>query len=133
MNTALDIEIRLKLLKLLKDEPKLTQREMKEKMGVSLGKTNYCLSVLVEKGMIKVETFKKHKSRSTYMYRLTPKGFKELASLTLDFLKYKLLEYNRVKQEIKLLSEQIDKMDPVVYDDPDLIGDLKKDDLKKLI
>ncbi|MBT3388722.1 MAG: MarR family EPS-associated transcriptional regulator [Desulfobacula sp.] len=126
MNTALDIEIRLKLLKLLKDEPKLTQREMKEKMGVSLGKTNYCLSVLAEKGMIKVETFKKHKSRATYMYRITPSGFKELASLTLDFLKYKLLEYDKVKQEIKFLSEQIDKMDPGLYDDPEMVVDLKK-------
>jgi len=126
MNNALDKEIRLKLLKLLKDEPQFTQREMNQEMGVSLGKINYCISVLVEKGMIKVETFKKHKSRSTYMYRLTPIGFKELASLTLDFLKYKLLEYDKVKQEIKLLSDQIDKMDPGLYDDPDMVLDLKK-------
>ncbi len=126
MNNVLDKEIRLKLLKLLKDDPQLTQREMNREMGVSLGKINYCISVLAEKGMIKVETFKKHKSRSTYMYRLTPKGFKELASLTLDFLRYKLLEYDKVKKEIKILSEQIDKMDPGLYDDPDMVSDLKK-------
>jgi len=126
MNTALDNEIRLKLLKLLKDEPQLTQREMNKKMGVSLGKINYCISVLVEKGMIRVECFKMHKSRSTYLYRLTPKGFKELASLTLSFLKFKIQEYDKIKLEIKVLSEQINKMDHRICDDPELFADLSR-------
>lgn len=83
MNTAFDKEIRLKLLKLLQNEPKLTQRQMNSKMGVSLGKVNYCLSALIEKGMIRVERFKKQKNKSAYLYRLTPEGLEELAALTL--------------------------------------------------
>ncbi len=60
MNTAFDNEIRLNLLRLLKTEPELTQREMNKKMGVSLGKINYCIFGLAEKGMIRIERFKKH-------------------------------------------------------------------------
>ena len=126
MNTALDREIRLKLLKLLEDKPQLTQREMNKKMGVSLGKINYCISTLVEKGMIRVERFKKHKSRATYIYRLTPEGFKEIASLTLSFLKFKIQEYDKIKQEITFLSEQINKIDPELCKEADLFADLEK-------
>ena len=78
MNTAFDKEIHLNLLKLLKDAPELTQRAMNQKMGVSLGKINYCISALAQKGMIKMERFKKAKNKSAYVYRLTPKGFEEL-------------------------------------------------------
>jgi len=126
MNTALDNEIRLKLLKLLQKEPELTQREMNRKMGVSLGKVNYCISALVEKGMIRVECFKKHRKKLAYVYRLTPKGFEELANLTLSFLKLRIQEYDQIKQEIKSLSEQINKIDPDLCDDPELLKSLDK-------
>lgn len=126
MNTALDNEISLNLLKLLQDEPELTQREMNQKMGVSLGKINYCISALVQKGMIKVERFKKAKKKSAYMYRLTPEGFEEFASLTVSFLKVRIAEYDKIKTEIRLLSDQINKIDPDLRNDPDLINDLKK-------
>ena len=112
MNAAFNKEIHLKLLKLLQEEPELTQREMNQRMGVSLGKINFCISALSQKGMIKVERFKKAKNKSAYIYRLTPKGFDELARLTLSFLKLKIQEYDKVKQEIKSLSEQINKIDP---------------------
>ncbi len=125
MNNAFDKEIRLKLLKLLEEEPELTQRAMNEKMGVSLGKINYCISALVEKGMIRVERFKKHKQKLAYMYRLTPKGFEELASLTLSFLKLRIKEYGQIKQEIVSLSDQIDKIDPELRKDPELVRDLE--------
>lgn len=124
MNTALDKEIRLKLLKLLESEPELTQREMNHKMGVSLGKINYCISALTEKGMIRIERFKHHRKKSAYIYRLTPKGIEELANLTLSFLKLRIEEYNRIKEEIQSLSEEIDKMDPDLRNDPDLIRQL---------
>ncbi|MCP4671357.1 MAG: MarR family EPS-associated transcriptional regulator, partial [Desulfobacula sp.] len=78
MNTSFDKEIHLSLLKLIQKEPKLTQREMNQKMGVSLGKINYCISALTNKGMIKVERFKKAENKSAYIYRLTPKGLEEL-------------------------------------------------------
>lgn len=126
MNTAVDNEIRLKLLKLLDNEPSLTQREMNKRMGVSLGKINYCLSALVERGLIRVERFKKHKNKSAYIYRLTPKGLEEMANLTLAFLKIRIKEYALIRKEIESLSEQICKMNPDLKEDPDLLKDLKK-------
>lgn len=126
MNTFIDKEIHLKLLKLLQEDPKLTQREMNQKMGVSLGKINFCISALSQKGMIKIERFNKAKNKSAYIYRLTPKGFEELARLTLSFLKLKTKEYNKIKQEIKSLTEQIDKIDLELYDDSSLLADLEK-------
>jgi len=125
MNTALDNEIRLKLLRLLQDEPELTQREMNQKMGVSLGKINYCISALTKKGMIKIERFTKTKNKSAYMYRLTPFGLEELASLTVSFLKIRIKEYDNIKKEIKTLSEQVNEMDPDLGSDPDLKKDLE--------
>ncbi len=117
MNTAFDKEIHLNLLNLLQKEPELTQREMKQKMGVSLGKINYCISALTIKGMIKVERFKKAKNKSAYMYRLTPKGLEELAKLTISFLKVKITEYDQIKEEIKSLSSRIDIIDPALKKD----------------
>ena len=125
MNTAFDKEIRLKLLKLLQDEPELTQREMNQKMGVSLGKINYCISSLSQKGMIKVERFKKSKNKSAYIYRLTPFGLEEVATLTLTFLKNKIREYDRIKMEIKSLVGQVREMDYEFADDPDVLEILK--------
>lgn len=125
MNKAVDSEIKLSLMRLLQENPQLTQREMNQKMGVSLGKINYCISALVQKGMIKIERFKKKKTKSAYIYHLTPSGIEELASLTLFFLKIKLKEYDRIKMEIKSLSKQINEMDFRLVDDPELLDDLK--------
>ncbi|MFH2058482.1 MAG: MarR family EPS-associated transcriptional regulator [Pseudomonadota bacterium] len=125
MNTPLDNEIRLRLLNLLQEEPELTQREMNQKMGVSLGKVNFCISALTKKGMIKVERFKKTPNKSAYMYRLTPKGLEELARLTISFLKIRISEYDRIKREIKSLSDQVNEIDPELRNNPDLINDLK--------
>jgi len=122
MNTAYNKEIHLNLLNLLQEEPKLTQREMNRKMGVSLGKINYCISALTKKGMIKVERFKKAENKSAYMYRLTPKGFEEVANLTISFLKIRIVEYDKIKKEIKSLSKQIDKIDPALKKDLKHIG-----------
>ncbi|MDA3787994.1 MAG: MarR family EPS-associated transcriptional regulator [Desulfobacula sp.] len=125
MNTAFDKEIRLKLLKLLQQEPELTQREMNQKMGVSLGKINYCLSALIQKGMIKVERFKNSKNKSACIYQLTPLGLEELAALTIIFLKIKIREIDTIKKEIKSLFGQVWKINPEVFNDPDLLETLK--------
>ncbi len=117
MNTAFDKEIHLNLLNLLQEEPELSQRAMNQKMGVSLGKINYCISALTKTGMIKVERFKKAKNKSAYMYRLTPKGLEELANLTISFLKIKIDEYDQLKKEIKSLSSRIDIIDPALKED----------------
>ena len=126
MNTAFDNEIKLKLLKLLEDKPELTQREMNLKMGVSLGKINYCLSALAEKGMIRVERFKNHNKRTAYLYRLTHKGFEELSNLTMEFLKLKIEEYDQIRIEIKRLTVQMDKINPDLYEQSDLVSEVKK-------
>lgn len=126
MNNPFDKEVRLKLLMLLQENPELTQRDMNQRMGVSLGKINYCISALVQKGMIKVERFAKRKKKSVYIYHLTPSGIEELTLLTLYFLKIKLKEYDRIKMEIQSLLEQANKFDSILDDDLELLEDLKK-------
>ncbi|MCD4718336.1 MAG: MarR family EPS-associated transcriptional regulator [Desulfobacula sp.] len=126
MNDAKDNEISLNLLKLLKNNPELTQRQMNKEMGVSLGKINYYISELVKEGLIKIEKFKKTEKKSRYLYRLTPEGLEEIARLTLSFLSIRMNEYNRIKKEIKHLSEYISKIDPDFYNDSRLMEDLKK-------
>ena len=121
MNSSFDNGIRLKLLKLLQDKPELTQREMNSMMGISLGKINYCISVFVRKGLIKVGRFKKATNKSAYVYQLTPKGMDEITRLTLSYLKIKLNKYNQIKMEIKILSEQINEIDPELHKDPELM------------
>ena len=130
MNTFIDEEIHLKILKLLQNNSMITQREMNRKMGVSVGKINYCISALSEKGMIKIERFNKTPNKSAYMYRLTPRGFEEIARLTLSFLRLKVSEYNRIKKEIQSLYGQVNQNDLESCDDPGLLVDLK--DLSKI-
>ena len=126
MNTRFDSEIRLKLLKLIECEPELTQRVMNQKMGVSLGKINFCISAMAEKGMIRIERFKKHKKKSAYIYRITPKGLEELTRLTLSFLKQRIQEYDQIKKEIRSLSDQIYEIDPALRNDPELLKELSR-------
>ncbi len=126
MNTTYDKEIKLKLLKLLEKDHDLTQREMNQKMGVSLGKVNFCLTELAKKGMIKIERFQKHPKKSAYLYRLTPTGLEEIAKLTIQFLKHQIQQYDEIKAEIASLSNEINEIDPELYDDPELKEVLKK-------
>jgi EPS-associated MarR family transcriptional regulator len=81
-------------------------------MGVSLGKINYCISGFVQEGLVKVETFRKSKKRSRYIYHLTPRGIEEIARLTFRFLEMRIKEYNRIKKEIQQLSDQMNEIDP---------------------
>jgi len=99
-------EITYKLLKLIKTEPHLSQREIAQKMGVSLGKTNYCLKALVDKGFIKFQNFYNNKKKSAYIYFLTPKGIEEKAEVTYRFLQRKIEEYESIKVEIENLKNE---------------------------
>jgi EPS-associated MarR family transcriptional regulator len=126
MNTIFDNEIRLKLLKLLEKNHDLTQREMNQEMGVSLGKVNYCLTELAKKGLIKIERFQKHPKKSAYLYRLTPKGIEEIAKLTIQFLKHRVNQYDEIKAEIENLSNEIGEIDSELCNDPELKEVLKK-------
>lgn len=126
MNNDFEKKIRLSLLNLLKDNPQMTQREMNRQMGISLGKVNYCLTKLSEKGMIKAERFKKSNNKSAYMYRLTPQGFEEITKLTCRFLKQKIKEYDAIKKEIKNLSESLYEIDPELPEIPELKKQLNR-------
>ena len=99
-------EIHLKLLKILQINPDMTQRELSRELGVSLGKANYCLKALLDKGWIKVNNFRKSPRKLSYVYLLTPAGIEAKATLTSRFLKRKMREYELLKQEIEELTRE---------------------------
>lgn len=92
-----------RVLRILKENPDLTQRELAQKLGVSVGSLNYCLKALIEKGWIKMQNFSQSKNKFGYVYMLTPIGISEKAALTGNFLKRKLSEYEALKLEIASL------------------------------
>ena len=100
-------EITHKLFNLLEHDPNLSQRELAREMGISLGKTNYCLKGLMEKGWLKACNFKNSNNRIAYAYILTPKGLREKAKITARYLKRKIHEYEILKSEIERLRQQV--------------------------
>jgi EPS-associated MarR family transcriptional regulator len=102
----LNDETRYQLLKLLEQNPNLTQRELASELGISLGKTNYCLNALIEKGWIKARNFRRNKKKLGYVYLLTTKGLDEKARMTLRFLRLKQQEYGELVKEIEELREE---------------------------
>jgi len=119
-------QVKLELLQHLADNPKLSQRELSQKMGVALGKINFCLNALVEKGSIKLENFRGGNNRIRYAYILTPGGIEQKANLTAQFLKRKLREYIAIKAEIQALSRDLEQESPQTLSDPDLIQALQQ-------
>ena len=107
MNKKDDQEIRYRIFKLLDDDPNLTQRRMAEQMGISLGKFNFCLKELAQKGFVKIDRFKSSDNKAAYMYLLTPKGIEQKAKITVNFLKRKTNEYEKIKQEIEELKKEL--------------------------
>ena len=103
-------DIRLDLLRELESNPEYTQRELSQEMGVSLGKVNYCIRKLTEKGLIKITNFKQNQNKIGYVYLLTPKGIDEKARLTISFLKRKITEYEILKKEINELQLESEEM-----------------------
>ena len=89
------------VLRKIKNNPKSTQRELAEELGFSLGKLNYCLKALKNKGLIKMKNFGKNPNKINYIYVLTPRGIAEKTNLTLNFMKRKMKEYDELKKEIK--------------------------------
>lgn len=100
-------EAHLALLRLLGENPRLAQRDLAQAMGVSIGKANYCLKALLEKGLIKVGNFRRSDNKLAYSYLLTPDGFAAKAALTVRFLRRKTLEYEALKKEIILLESEL--------------------------
>ena len=103
-------DIRLDLLRKLELSPHFTQRELSREMGVSLGKVNYCIKKLTEKGLIKLSNFSHNQNKMGYVYLLTPSGIEEKSRLTFSFLKRKIVEYEILKKEINTLQLESDEM-----------------------
>ena len=103
-------DIHLDLLRKLEENPVYTQRELSKEMGVSLGKINYCIKKLTEKGCVKLINFSNSPSKVGYFYILTPKGIEQKARLTVSFLKIKIKEYELLKEEINMLKKDADKI-----------------------
>ena len=99
------------ILKSLEQYSRPTQRQLSNDLGVSLGKVNYCLKSLIEKGFIKVNNFRNSNNKIQYSYLLTPKGIEEKAKLTLDFIRIKTQEYDTLKQEIESLKQEAKNID----------------------
>ena len=89
------------ILRKIQQKPKSSQRDLAGELGFSLGKLNYCLKALKNKGFVKVENFKKNPNKLNYVYVLTPRGIAEKTKLTVNFMKKKMKEYDELKKEIK--------------------------------
>ena len=100
-------EIHLQLLKLIEQNPAWTQRQLAKSLGVSLGKTNYCLKALKEKGWVKWGNFSQNPNKLSYMHLLTPQGIAQKLSLTAHFLRRKEAEYDQLQAEIRALREEL--------------------------
>ena len=103
-------DIRLDLLRKLESNPQSTQRELSREVGVSLGKINYCMKKLTEKGWVKLSNFSHNQNKMGYAYLLTPSGIEEKARLTFSFLKRKIVEYEVLKKEINALKLESEEM-----------------------
>ena len=104
---ALYEESHLAVLRLLEQNPHLSQRELAEELGISVGKTNYCIKALVDKGLIKINNFRNNKNKIGYAYLLTPAGIAAKSELTLKFLQRKIQEYKILHEEIESLKDEL--------------------------
>ena len=101
------IDTEYTLLKILKDNPEMTQRQLSAELGLSLGKTNYVLHALMDKGLVKFSNFKRSDNKVGYLYLLTPEGIEKKSILAQNFLKRKSNEYNMLKKEIEILKSEL--------------------------
>jgi EPS-associated MarR family transcriptional regulator len=97
-----------RIMRILQETPDLTQRELAEKLGMSVGGLNYCLNALIDKGLVKMQNFSNSKNKFKYVYLLTPLGIAEKVALTTRVLRRKLEEYEALKLEIEALKFEVD-------------------------
>ena len=100
-------ETHFRIMRLLQDNPDLTQRELADRLGMSVGGLNYCLNALIDKGFVKMANFQQSKNKFKYIYLLTPQGIAEKVALTSRFLQRKLDEYYALKLEIEALKSEV--------------------------
>lgn len=108
----LNEKLRLRVLRHLASEPRLNQRGLAIQLGLSLGKANYCLRALAERGLIKISNFRRSDNKLAYAYLLTPSGLQEKALLTIAFLKHKQKEYENLQVEIAELEAEVVALEP---------------------
>ena len=96
-----DDQDNLNVLRKIQKRPDSTQREFAKELGFSLGKFNYCIKALQQKGFIKIKNFKRNPNKINYLYVLTPQGIAEKAKLTVNFMESKMREYDELKKELK--------------------------------
>lgn len=106
-NEQLPEEAHLKVLRLLDANPRMNQRDLADALGMSLGKANYCLRALLDKGLIKMQNFRNNSNKRAYAYLLTPTGVKAKTDMTIVFLRQKMDEYERLKTEIESLQREV--------------------------
>ena len=102
-------EAHYKLLRLIESRPRLTQRQLAHELGMSLGKINYCVNALIDKGWIKARNFRNSSNKLAYAYLLTPRGIEQKAEITLHFLRRKVSEYETLRKEIAQLRREVDE------------------------
>jgi len=103
----LESEEVLRLLREIKNTPDVTQRELSSNLGVSLGKINFLLNALIQKGYVKANNFRNSHNKVAYVYLLTPRGLEEKARITYQFLMRKTAEYDALKREIEKLRKEV--------------------------
>jgi EPS-associated MarR family transcriptional regulator len=107
MPRSIDKEVRFRVMRLLEEEPHLSQRDIAARLNISLGIVNYCLRALVDKGQVKIRNFRAAGNKLRYAYILTPKGIAAKTALTGDFLRRKMAEYEALKAEINALESEL--------------------------
>ncbi len=100
-------EMSYRIFKILEQDPEISQRELAQRMEVSLGKMNYCLKALMDKGLVKAANFRNNTNKAAYAYLLTPQGVEEKTRITVRFLRRKVAEYESLEQEIERLRDEV--------------------------
>ncbi|MEM8550694.1 MAG: MarR family EPS-associated transcriptional regulator [Verrucomicrobiota bacterium] len=104
---SIDEDVRFRLMRLIEVHPDISQRELSRRLGISLGGVNYCVNALVDKGLVKVQRFRKSDRKLAYAYALTPRGLGEKARLTRGFLARKMAEYEALEAEIESIRSEL--------------------------
>ena len=100
LNNNKETDDEFQILRTINKKPNSTQRQSASELGFSLGKLNYCLRALKEKGLVKIDNFKKNPSKFSYIYVLTPAGIAKKTKLTINFMKRKMKEYEDLQMEL---------------------------------
>lgn len=107
----IETEEMLILMRVINENPQMTQRDLSSRLGLSLGKINFLIKSLIEKGFIKADNFKNSNNKISYLYLLTPAGIEEKTKITYRFLKRKMEEYEKLENEIRYLKKEVDLLD----------------------